>query len=144
MSGHKLYTPELLALAMELAHHPLDDALPLMGEARSAACGSVLSLCASLDRAGRIDGLGLQARTCAVGQASAAIFARHAHGCKADQIAQAGRMLRYWLSGEREPPAWGDIAMLEPARGYVGRHGAILLPWLAAGSALSTTPAATK
>jgi NifU-like protein involved in Fe-S cluster formation len=141
MSAAKLYTPELLALTVELAQHPLDPALPLAGEARSAACGSTLALALALDGERRIERLGMRVRACAVGQASAAIFARHAVGKEARELEQTLVDLRAWLGGEGELPAWSDLALIAPARDLPGRHGAILLPWMAATSALSTAPA---
>jgi NifU-like protein involved in Fe-S cluster formation len=141
VSAAKLYTPELLALAVELAQHPLDPALQVVGEARSSTCGSTLALGLALDPAGRIEHLGLRVRACAVGQASAAIFARHARGRDAADLDRALADLRRWLAGEGELPAWPDLALIAPAQAYPGRHGAILLPWVAAAIALSTGPA---
>ena len=141
MSAAKLYTPELLALAVELADHPLDPALPFIGEARSATCGSTLALHVAIDKQERIARLGLQVRACAVGQAAAAIFARHAVGRDAAQLEAAATRLRAWLEGSVDRPQWPDLALIEPARAYPGRHGAILLAWQAATRALSTAPA---
>lgn len=141
MSAQKLYTPELLALAVELARHPLDPALPFAGEARSPPCGSTLALAAALDPEGRIERIGLRVRACAVGQAAAAIFARHAPGRDAAELEAAQTAIRRWLAGEGPRPAWPDLALIEPAIAYPARHGAILLAWRAAASALSSAPA---
>lgn len=141
MSAAKLYTPELLGLAVELADYPLAGALPLGGEARSAACGSTLELGLALDGEGRIARIGMRVRACAVGQAAAAIFAREAAGRDAAAIEEAHEALRFWLAGEGGAPHWPGLAMLECACGYPGRHGAILLPWRAASAALSSLAA---
>ncbi len=141
MSAQKLYTPELLGLAVSLADYPLDAGLPLSGEARSTACGSTLGMALALDDEGRIKRIGMRVRACAVGQAAAAIFARSSTGRDADAIDQAHQGMRGWLAGESGAPDWPGLALLEPARGYPGRHGAILLPWRAASAALSTVPA---
>jgi len=142
VSSAKLYTPELLGLAVELARHPLDASLPHVGEARSPACGSTLAVGLALDPAGSIERIGLRARACAVGQAAAAIFARHAPGRDAAQIDAAHLATQAWLEGEGALPDWPDLALIEPARAFPARHGAILLPWKAAACALSTVPAA--
>ena len=146
MSAQKLYTPEMLGLALELAAHPLDPQLTVVGEARSQSCGSTLAMNFSLDGDGRIEKLGMRARACAVGQAAAAIFARHAVGRNAEDLAAALEAIRSWLADAKEDgldlPDWPDLAMIEAARDFPGRHGAILLPWQAAVSALSTAPAA--
>jgi len=146
MSAQKLYTPEMLSLAMELAAHPLDPQCAMTGEARSQSCGSTLAMSVALDSDGRIDRLGMRARACAVGQAAAAIFARHAAGRNAQELADALDAIRTWLAGAPgdgvDLPDWPDLALIAAARDYPARHGSILLPWQAAVSALSTAPAA--
>lgn len=134
--GEKLYTPELLALAVSLAEWPLDETLPVRGEARSRSCGSTLVFATRPDEAGRIGDLGMRVSACAVGQAAAAIFAAHAQGRSAGEIETALGGIERWLAGERQAPEWPDMEKLEAARAYPGRHGAIALPWKAARAAL--------
>jgi NifU-like protein involved in Fe-S cluster formation len=134
----KLYTPELLALAVALADYPADPSLPLHGEARSKSCGSTLAADVAVDAGGRIEALGLRVRACAVGQAAAAIFARAAPGLGRDEIDAAHAALTAWLAGTGEMPDWPGLAAIAPARAFPGRHGAIMLPWTAARDALST------
>lgn len=142
-AARRLYTPELLALAVELAKYPAIDGAPLHGEARSPTCGSTLAMSLSVDDAGRIDRLGMRVRACAVGQAAAAIFARHAAGRDRAAVAQTLAQLEAWLAGEARAPDWPGLAPIEPARGYPARHGAMLLPWKAALAALSSAPPAS-
>jgi len=138
MSGAaRLYTPELLGLAVRLAAYPFDDALPLQGAARSASCGSTLAMGLALDDAGRIARIGLKVHACAVGQAAAALFADAASGCDPAAILTAGEAMERWIGGEAAMPAWPGLATIEPARAFPGRHGAMLLPWRAAVEALS-------
>ena len=137
----KLYTPELLALAVSLADYPAEPALPLHGEARSKSCGSTLAVDLGTDSDGRVERIGLRARACAVGQASAAIFAGGARGRGPDEIEAARRSLAAWLEGAGELPEWPGLEALIPARDYPARHGAIMLPWTAAADALSTASA---
>ena len=138
MSAQRLYTPELLALAVDLAKWPsLESAHH--GEARSPTCGSTLAVDLKLDDAGRIKRLGLKVRACAVGQAAAAIFAHHAAGRDQPELADTLSQLEAWLSHGGEVPDWPGIAPLVPARAYPARHGAMLLPWKAALAALSST-----
>ena len=73
-----LYSPKLLALAVELADYPYDPAAIACGTARSRSCGSVIDLSSS--QGDRLETIGLKVTACAVGQASAAIFAREARG----------------------------------------------------------------
>ncbi|WP_240481620.1 iron-sulfur cluster assembly scaffold protein [Novosphingobium fuchskuhlense] len=131
-----LYTPDILGAATALAGFAWDDGLPLKGDARSRRCGSTLMLGLSVDAAGRIDGLGLRAHACAIGQAAAYAFANAARGRSRTEIAAARGALAAWLAGEGPMPDWPGIALVEPALGYPGRHDAILLAWDAALAAL--------
>lgn len=131
-----LYTPELLALAVSLADYPLGDGLRLRGEAVSRTCGSTLTIGLACDDAGRIEQVGMQVSACAVGQASAAIFAQGARRATAADLAAAEDAIASWLAGG-ERPDWPGIERIAAARPHPGRHGAILLPWRAARAALS-------
>jgi len=133
-----LYTPEVLGLATGLARFPLDDDLPLRGEARSRSCGSTLVIGLELDGAGRITRLGLRTHACAIGQAAAAIFAAAAAGMQHEDIAVAEDGIAGWLAGEQAMPEWPGLHAIAPAVAYPARHGAILLAWRAALSALSS------
>ena len=137
-SAAVLYTPEVLSLATALADWPLSDDLPLRGEARSRSCGSSLIIGLAVDREGRIERLGLSARACAIGQAAAAIFSGSARGETASTLAESEAAIAAWLAGEGAMPAWPGLSAIAAAAAYPGRHGAILLPWKAARTALSS------
>jgi len=139
-AARRLYTPDLLALATELAAFPLDANLPARAEVRSRSCGSVIALGLAEDEAGRIARIGMQVSACAIGQASAALLARAALGRSSTEVAAAHDALAAWLASEGPLPDWPDIALLEPARDHPGRHGALMLAWTAAREALSTGP----
>ena len=130
-----LYTPEVLALATDLARWPMAD-LPLRGSARSATCGSRLDLALALDGAGRIAAIGLAPHACAVGQAALAIFAAGAIGRAPAAIATAEAAIARWLTLGGDLPDWPSLAAIAPAAAFSARHGAILLGWRAAGAAL--------
>ena len=140
MGRKVLYSPEILAAAVGLAEFPLDQALPLHGEARSRSCGSTLRVALSLDKQGRVARIGCRAQACAVGQAAAQLFANAAPGRSAVEIAATRAELALWLTGEAPAPDWPGIALLDPARDYPARHGAILLAWDAALAALASSP----
>lgn len=133
-----LYTPEVLALATGLAAYPWDEALPLIGSARSKSCGSTVMLGLATDGEGRIERVGIKSSACAIGQAAAAIFAAAAIGRDAADIARAERAIAAWLAGDAPLPDWPGFAAIAPARDYPGRHGAILLAWQAARDLLPT------
>ena len=136
-ASERLYTPELLSLAIGLAEHPLTDDLPLAGEARSRSCGSTLRMGLAVDADRRIERIGMRVAACAVGQASAAIFAAAAPGRTAEDLASALASLEAWLAQGAPLPDWPGLAAVAPAQAYPGRHGAMLLPWKAALDALS-------
>ena len=141
MSAEKLYTPALLAAAVELAAWPPMPDAALQGHARAPACGSTIAMDIDCDDDGRIARIGMLVRACAVGQASAAIFGRHAPGLGRDDIAKAAQDMQSWLTDGGPLPDWPGLDLIEPAREFPGRHGAIMLPWNAALAALSTAPA---
>ncbi|SMC31073.1 NifU homolog involved in Fe-S cluster formation [Novosphingobium sp. B1] len=136
MSSRGLYTPQILAKAMELSALPFDDGAPLKGSARSRSCGSVIELSLASDEHGAITAIGIRPHACAIGQAAAAIFANAAPGMGGQAISQARVAIAAWLSGEGDIPQWPEMQLLEQARSYPARHGAILLAWDAALEAL--------
>lgn len=133
----RLYSPALLGLATGLAEFPLADDLPLRAEARSRSCGSVIALGLALDADARIARIGMQVSACAIGQASAALLAQGAAGRDPGAVDQAAGALEQWLAGQGALPDWPGIEALVPACDHPGRHGALLLPWTAARTALS-------
>ncbi|MEW9855524.1 iron-sulfur cluster assembly scaffold protein [Novosphingobium sp. M1R2S20] len=139
-SAAVLYTPEVLALATSLANYRLGDDLPLRAEARSRSCGSTLTLGLELDEQGRVSRVGLRSQACAIGQASAAVFAQGVHGRPAEEVARTGQLIALWLAGDAEMPDWPGLSSIAAAREYPGRHGALMLPWTAALQLLLPTP----
>jgi len=131
----------MLAAAVELAQYPRLESAPLHGRARSPNCGSSLELDLAVDPHERVAQIGMMVRACAVGQAAAAIFARHARGRSLKEIAAAHHGLIEWLGSDGPTPHWPDLELIASARDYPGRHGAVLLPWKAAITALSSVPA---
>lgn len=137
-SATVLYTPEILALATGLSAYRLDDALTLRADARSRSCGSTLTLGWALDDQARVTRIGLRSQACAIGQASAAIFARAAVGRPVADIAASAEAVSRWVAGEGPLPDWPDFALLARARDYPARHGALMLPWMAVSQLLPT------
>lgn len=122
---------------MELTGFPMDDTLPLRGSARSRSCGSTIDIALALDDNDSIATVGIRPHACAVGQAAAALFARGAAGRSAADIRTARAALAAWLAEGGPLPEWPGIGLVEPARAYPARHGAILLAWDAALEALN-------
>ncbi len=130
-----LYSRELLRLGTRLADHPPLDSADALATRRSSVCGSEVT--ATVRMAGdRIVALGLDAKACALGQASAALFADRAGGLSRADVATARAHLADWLSGEREDAPDG-FDPLAPARRHAARHPSMLLAYDAALDALT-------
>ena len=138
--GEKLYTPELLALAVDLAGFPLTEDLTLRGSARSPTCGSRAEVGFSLSGE-LVANCGIKTVACAIGQASCAILMRSAKGRPIADIVAMPAKVSSWLAGEDPLPDWPGFDAIEPAREFPARHGAILMPWNAAAEALSNEQA---
>lgn len=131
-----LYNRDILALAVATADfRPNPDARYRMS-ARAPLCGSAIILDLDADEAGRVTGVGLHVEACALGQASAALLARHAPGRGLADIRAARDGIAAWFAGEGDTPDWPGFDLLAAARDYPARHGAILLPFDAAIAAL--------
>lgn len=138
MSAHatgRLYTPEMLSLAMTLGETPPKPELPCHGFARSSTCGGSLAIDVSLVD-GRVADLGMLVQACAVGQASAAVFAQWVAGRPVSEVLTAESTVQHWLDGSGPVPASPDLAVVRAARDFPARHGAIVLPWRAFADAL--------
>lgn len=100
-------------------------------------CGSRIIVDVTFDDTGHVTAYGHQINACALGQAAATLFARHAVGRSAAEITTARDELNQWLGDGGVPrPAWPDIGQLERARGYSARHGSIRLAFEAATEAM--------
>ncbi|MCV0383401.1 MAG: iron-sulfur cluster assembly scaffold protein [Erythrobacter sp.] len=136
-----LYTPEMLALAVELAAYPPLADPAFHAELRSRTCGSVARIDLATDDDGAIAAVGLKMSACAVGQAAAAIFASDARGKGAGDLDSVIAAIEAWLAGAGPRPDWPRLDLLDAALAHPGRHEAILLPWRTAAAALSKAPA---
>lgn len=137
-----LYNRDILALAVATADYlPLADA-HYRASKRAPLCGSAIILDLDTDDAGRVTRVGMHVEACALGQASAALLARHAPGLGLAEIRAARGAIAGWFAGEGDRPDWPGFDLLAPARDYPARHGAILLPFDAAIAALEERAAA--
>lgn len=129
MASH-LYTKDILRLATSLAGHGRLEHAEARADRRSPTCGSRVIADVVLDEQGRIGALGLEARACALGQASAALVGEHATGRSAEEMRVAAEVLRAWLASTQDGQAadfWPGIGVFAAARAYPARHPSILL-----------------
>ena len=126
-----LYTRDILRLAASLGEPVVLDRVDGEAERRSATCGSRVSVAVRLD-GGKVSAMSQRSEACAFGQASAALMVAGAVGCGAAEARAALAGVERWLKGDDAAvTAWPGLAVLEPARSRIGRHGAILLPFQA-------------
>lgn len=125
-----LYTRDILQLAMSNTHEGRIENPDGSAELRSRTCGSRMIVDVLLSHDHAISDLGVDAHTCAFGQASAAILSGGAIGKTLSEIQDTAQQLESYLAHKATVPiGWPDIAKLETARDYPGRHSAILLPF---------------
>jgi len=137
-----LYNRDILALAVATSEYlPIADARHRVSK-RAPLCGSAIILDLDTDDSGRITRVGMHVEACALGQASAALLARHATGLGLTELRAARESIVGWFAGEGAEPEWPGFDLLAPARDYPARHGAILLPFDAAIAALEDQAAA--
>ena len=137
-----LYNRDILALAVATAEYlPNPDARFRVSK-RAPLCGSAIILDLDTDDTGRVTHVGMHVEACALGQASAALLARHARGRSLADLRDARAAIAGWFGGTGGQPDWPGFDLLAPARDYPARHGAILLPFDAAIAALEERAAA--
>ena len=135
-----LYNQQILRLAASVPPPRL--AAPMASvEKRSPICGSRVTVDVALDSQGRLAELGMLVRACALGQASAALFAAHAAGKDAAELAAARDALTAWLAGQGPMPDWPGIELFEPALPHSARHASIRLAFEAGAEAVAAARA---
>jgi len=133
----KLYSQRILALAADI---PLTERLAAPQATvrrRAPLCGSTVTVDLDVEH-GRIARFGQDVKACALGQASAALMARHILGRSRAEV-EAGRdALRAMLKDGAPPPGapFDGFDVLEPARDYRNRHASILLAFEATAQAM--------
>ena len=94
----------------------------------SPLCGSQVSVdLAMQDRT--VSAFGQKVRACTLGAAAASILGRHVIGKDADELLALRDTMWRMLKEDGAPPAgeWAELAVLEPARDLISRHGSIML-----------------
>ena len=125
------YTRDILRLAASLGEPAVLDRIDGEAERRSVTCGSRVWVDVKLKNGSAV-AVSQRIEACAFGQASAALMVAGAPGKSAADVRSALGSIERWLKGDDAAvAAWPGLAVLEPARSRVGRHGAILLPFQA-------------
>ncbi|RED11391.1 iron-sulfur cluster assembly scaffold protein [Pontivivens insulae] len=124
----KLYSQRILALASDIPHRDRLEGPMATVTKRSPLCGSTVTV--DLDVAnGQISRFGQDVKACALGQASAAVFAAQAEGLTLEQARTARDQLKAMLKENGPVPdaPFDGYEVLTPARDYRNRHASILL-----------------
>lgn len=135
-----LYNTDILRLAASIPHHErLADPMG-SSEKRSPICGSRVTVDVNMAE-GRVADVGMLVRACALGQASASLFAAHAIGRTPAELAVARDALTAWLAGEGPAPDWPDLDLFTPALAVTARHPSIRLAFEAGAEAAAQATA---
>ena len=104
----------------------------------SPLCGSQVTVDMTLQD-GKVSAFGQKVRACTLGAAAASIVGRHIVGAQASQLMELRDVMRRMLKEDGPPPGgdWEELAVLEPARDLISRHGSIMLVFDAVAEAIS-------
>ncbi|SOC13930.1 NifU-like protein involved in Fe-S cluster formation [Rhodobacter sp. JA431] len=123
----KLYADRVLALAADIPLTDPIDAPSHEATARAPLCGSNIAV-ALRQEDGKITAFSQRVHACALGQASASIFAAQVIGCTEAEVQALRDALAAMLQGGPVPAApFADYEVLQAARDYPNRHASILL-----------------
>lgn len=124
----KLYSEDILELASNIPLLGTLDDPKLSTKLRSPLCGSEVTVDMRIED-GRISEFAQTVRACALGQASASIFARQAIGRRKTDIAKLLAEMTAFLKENGAPPSppFEAYEKLIAARNYSNRHKSILL-----------------
>ena len=126
-----LYTRDILRLAASLGEPAVLERIDGAVDRRAVTCGSRISVAVTIED-GRVAAVSQRVEACAFGQAAAALMIAKAPGTSANEVRLALAGVERWLKGEDAAvTAWPGLGVLDPARSRVGRHQAILLPFVA-------------
>ena len=130
----EIYSNALLQLAADIPHAERLASPHASATKVSRICGSELTVDLIFDEGGRIADLGMDVSACALGQASASVFAKNALGADRSEVETARDQLKAMLKDGGPVPSgrFSELAVLQPAAGYRQRHGSILLAFDAA------------
>ena len=103
----------------------------------SPLCGSQITVDLALD-GDTVSDFGQKVRACTLGAAAASIVGGRVVGHSAHELRELRDRMRDMLKSDGSPPDgdWSALAVLEPARDLISRHGSIMLVFDALAEAL--------
>jgi NifU-like protein involved in Fe-S cluster formation len=132
-----LYHSRVLELAADISR--VGRLAAPMGSATkvSRVCGSTVTVDLNVSD-GKISDLGMAVEACALGQAAAAILARHGVGASVEEVVAARDSLKAMIKEGAAPPEgrFWELRHLEGVRDYPPRHTSTMLAFEAAVAAI--------
>lgn len=125
-----LYSDRILAAAASIPAARRLAAPDATATKTSRICGSEVTVDLAFDAEGRVADVGVEARACALGQASTSIVARNVVGADAAELRRLRDEMRAMLKEDGPAPQgarWGELEALRPIKDYPQRHASTLL-----------------
>ena len=123
-----IYTKTILRFASNIPNAERLKSPDVSITRRTAVCGSSMTVDLNIKN-GKIEQIGLDIKACALGQASASIFAKNAIGLTLKEVQKLkNELISFLKTGDfliKTP--FEDYKYLEPARSVPYRHDSILL-----------------
>jgi len=137
-----LYHPRILELAADIPHLGRLDQPDGAATKVSRVCGSVVTVEVKV-KDGKVSGIAVHPKACALGQAATGVLAMHAIGATPAEIREARDGLRAMLKEGVEPPTgrFWELRHLQGVRDYPPRHASTMLAFDAAVDALEQAKA---
>ena len=138
-----LYSAKVLTLAANMPHAGRLAVPQATCEKVSKLCGSRVVVDLEITD-GKVSAFAQDVKTCALGQAAAAVLGAHVLGAQVAEIETARDALKAMLKAGGPPPTgrFADLAVLQVVKDYPARHASTLLAFEAAAEAARTAQAA--
>ena len=123
-----IYTKTILRFASNIPNAERLKSPDVSVTKRTAVCGSSMTVDLNI-RNGKIEEIGLDIKACALGQASASIFAKNAVGLTLEEVQNLkNQLIGFLKTGDFQiKKPFDDYKYLDPARSVPYRHDSILL-----------------
>ena len=123
-----IYTKTILRFASNIPNAERLKSPDVSVTKRTAVCGSSMTVDLNIKN-GKIEKIGLDIKACALGQASASIFAKNAVGLTLEEVQNLkNELIGFLKTGDfKIKKPFDDYKYLDPARSVPYRHDSILL-----------------
>lgn len=123
-----IYNSRILEFAAHIDHLGRLDEPDATAKKNSRLCGSTITVDLKMAN-GMVSDFAQDVHACALGQASAAILARHIIGATAQELKDLRNTMQAMLTEGGPAPSgrFADFATLEPVKDYKARHASTML-----------------